>query len=197
MGKADDDDDWEEVWDARATALSEALGSDHDELLHSPHPFSLGGHADVIVFNHHLNGVVYVTAELTGKPDASYADYELMICHRAPQDWGPSVISRLAPYTQEAYIAGGESMDIDQATPPESRIKAFLFDTYRTFTLFGRVNELRLCVGITKPELEFKLKHGADELLALLKTHGVYPFTDLERDSVSLPAEKRKRWPWG
>jgi hypothetical protein len=191
-----DDNDWEEIWDARASALAQALGSDHDELLHAPHPFSLGGHADVIAFHHHLKGVVYVTAELTGKPDASYADYELMVCHRAASDWGPSVISRLAPYTQEAYIAGGESLDIDQATPPESRIKAFLFDTYGTFTVFGRVNELRLCIGITKSELEFKLKHGSDDLLALLKSHGVYPFTDLDRDSVPLPAEKRKRWPW-
>ena len=101
-------------------------------------------------------------------------------------DWGPNVISRLAPYTQEAYIAAGESMDIEQATPPESKIKAFLFDTYGTFSLFEQENELRLCLGITKPELQFKMKHGPDALLQLLKRHGVYPFTDLERDSVPL-----------
>jgi hypothetical protein len=133
-----------------------------------------------------MPGVVYVTAELTGKPDASYADYELMICHRSADEWGPNVISRLAPYTQEAYIDAGESMDIDQATPPESKIKAFLFDTYATFMLFGERNELRLCIGITKDELEFKMKHGGDRLLALLKQHGVYPYTDLGRDSVPL-----------
>ena len=77
-------------------------------------------------------------------------------------------------------------MDIDSATPVQSRIKAFLFDTYATFTLFGRKNELRLCIGITKPELQFKMQHGADKLLKLLKRHGVYPFTELERDSVPL-----------
>src|SRR5207244_1666960 len=104
----------------------------------------------------------------------------------ATQDWGPNVISRLAPYTQEAYIGAGESMDIDSATPANSEIKAFLFDNYASFTLFGKVNHLRLCVGITKPELQFKIKHGAERLLALLKRHGVYPFTDLDRDSVPL-----------
>jgi hypothetical protein len=181
------DDDRDEVWDARADALAKALGSGHDQVYHAPHPFSLGGQADVMAFHHHLDGVVYVTAELTGKPDACYADYELMVCHRSPrQDWGPNVISRLAPYTQEAYIGAGESMDIDQATPPESKIEAFLFDTYGTFTLFGQQNELRLCIGITKPELEFKLRNGAERLLELLKRYGVYPFTDLERDSVPL-----------
>ena len=183
---AADDDDWEEVWNARTTALEKVFGSGHDNVYHAPHAFSLGGNADVIAFEHAMDGVVYITADLTGKPDASYADYELMICHRSPDEWGPNVISRLAPYTQEAYIAGGESMDIDQATPPESKIKAFLFDTYASFTLFGEPNELRLCIGITKDELEFKMKHGADRLLVLLKQHGVYPYTDLGRGSVPL-----------
>jgi hypothetical protein len=183
--EADDEDDWEEVWDARAEALALALGSGHDEVYHAPHPFSLGGQAEVMAFRHHLQGVAYVTAELTGKPDASHADYELMICHRSDQDWGLNAISRLAAYTEKAYIDAGESMDIE-GTPPDSQIKALLFDTYGTFTLFGQVNDIRLCIGITKPELEFKLQHGPEKLMERLKRHGVYPFTDLERNSVPL-----------
>ena len=182
------EDDWEEVWEARADALALVLGPDHGQVFHAPHPFALGGQADVLVFSHHLVGVAYVTAELTGKPDTCYGDYELMICHRSPNDWGPNAISRLAPYTQEAHIGAGETMDIDSATPATSRIKAFLFDTYSTFTLFGQLCELRVCIGITKPELQFKLEHGSERLLELLKCHGVYPFTDFERDSVPLTA---------
>jgi hypothetical protein len=183
------EDDWQEVWDARADALAQVLGMGHDSVFHAPHPFELGGQADVMAFFHHLPGAVYVTAELSGKPEACYADYELMICHRSPDDWGPNIISRLARYTQQAYIGAGETMDIDTATPPDSRIKAFIFDTYSPFTLFGHEFDLRLCLGITKPELEFKTQHGPDHLLALLKRHGVYPFTDLKRDSIPLPAE--------
>jgi hypothetical protein len=77
-------------------------------------------------------------------------------------------------------------MDIDAAAPANSRIKAFLFDTYATFELYGMRNELRLCIGITKQELQFKLKHGTERLLAKLKEYRVYPFTDLDRDSVPL-----------
>ena len=106
------EDDWEEVSDARAVALASVLGPGDGMLFHAPHPFALGGNADVLGFFQHLPGAVYVTAELTGKPDACYADYELMICHRAESDWGPNVISRLAPYTQQAYIGSGETMDI-------------------------------------------------------------------------------------
>ena len=180
------DDDWEEVWDARSDALSAALGECHNEVYHAPHPFALGGQADVLRFSGAAIGAAYVTAELSGKPDACYADYELMICHRVHDDWGPNIISRLAPYTQQAYIGAGETMDIDTATPPESAIKAFIFDTYSKFVLFGREFDLRLCLGITKEELDFKMKHGPEKLLSELKRHGVYPFTDLKRSSVPL-----------
>jgi hypothetical protein len=180
------EDDWKEVWDARAEALSGVFGPGHDQVFHARLPFALGGQADVMAFFHHLDGVVYVTAELTGKPGAYYADYELMICHRSHQDWGPNVISRLAPYTQQAYIGSGESMDIDTATPANSKIKAFLFDTYARFTLFGRENDVRLCIGITKEELQFKMENGPEKLLELLKRQRIYPFTDLDRESKPL-----------
>jgi hypothetical protein len=92
------EDDWEAVGDARADALAEVLGPGYDEFFHARHPFAFGGQADVVAFCRHLDGVIYVTAELTGKPGACFADYELMICHRSLQDWGPNLISRLAPY---------------------------------------------------------------------------------------------------
>jgi hypothetical protein len=179
-------DDWEEIWNARADAFAVVLGKCHNEVYHAPHPFALGGNADVLRFSQPEIGTAYVTAELSGKPNASYADYELMICHRLPDDWGPNIISRLAPYTQQAYIAAGETMDIDSATPKESAIKAFLFDTYSKFVLFEQDFDLRLCIGITKDELQFKMQHGSEKLLAALKRDGIYPFTDLGRKSVDL-----------
>lgn len=64
------EDNWEELWDALADALAQVLGSGHDEVFHAPHPFALGGQPDALAFYHHLDGAVYVPAELTGKPDA-------------------------------------------------------------------------------------------------------------------------------
>jgi hypothetical protein len=179
-------DDWQEVWDTRADAMSAVLGPPHDNVFHAPIPFALGGNADVLRFSGPAFGVAYVTAELTGKADAAYADYELMICHRSHDDWGPNIISRLAPYTQQADIAAGETMDIDDATPAQSRIKAFIFDTYSTFHMFDHSYDLRLCIGITKAELQFKMTYGAERLLTALKQSGIYPFTDLKRDSAPL-----------
>lgn len=180
------DDDWKEVSDARAIALASVLGPGDGMVFHAPQPFVLGGNADVLGFYQHLPGAAYVTTELTGKPDSCYAEYELMICQRTQSDWGPNIISRLAPYTQQAYIGAGETMDIDDATPKDSQIKAFIFDTFATFKLFEHDFELRLCLGITKRELQFKMEHGPNALLDRLKRYDVYPYTDLERDSVPL-----------
>lgn len=39
---------------------------------------------------------------------------------------------------------------------------------------------------LTKAELQFKMNHGSERLLAALKKAGVYPFADLARASVPL-----------
>ncbi len=187
MPNRTDINELDEVWEARAEGLGESLEADYCNVLHCPHPFALGGNAEVIQFDDHIEGSVYVTIDLTGKPGDSYAEYELMICHRDDTTWGADIISRLAPYTLKSHIAAGETMDLDQSTPTESRIKALIFDTYQTFKMFGATYELRLCMGITKDELQFTFDHGPKPLLAKLKEARVYPYTDLNRHSVLKP----------
>lgn len=184
---SDELDDWNEIWDARAEALCRIFGPSWDNVYHATHPFALGGQADVMAFSNSPNGVVYITAELSGKPNACYADYELMICHRSPTDWGANLISRLAPYTQQAYLHHGDTMDIHGAAPADSKIVGLLFLTFDCFELFGEFFDLRLCLGITQEELDFKQKHGFEPLVDALKTYNVYPYTDLERGTVTLP----------
>jgi hypothetical protein len=173
-------DDWEEVSNARLQALEQVLGP-CTENYHALIPFYLGGQADVVAFGKHLEGVVYVTAELTGRREALDADYELMICDRGQDTWGANLISRLAAYTQEARLSAGDIMEIGPAAPKGSAIKALVFDNYSTFTLFGETCNLRLCIGITQEELQFKTKYGSSALLERLKTEKIYPFTDLNR----------------
>lgn len=180
-------DEWEKIWDTRVNALSDVLGQTIDNIYHAPHPFKLGGNADVICFREHLKGFVYVTADLTGTPEYTYTDYELMICTRNPDNWAPNIISRIAPYTQQAVLHHGDTMDISSAVPATSRIKGFLFLSYNTFEMFREVYELRLCIGITQKELEFKLEHGFEKLDIALRENNVFPFTDLDRGDIELP----------
>ena len=53
------------------------------------------------------------------------------------------------------------------------------------FEFLGQRYGLLLCIGITAEELAFKLANGSESLLALLKQRGVFPYTVLQRQSVT------------
>jgi hypothetical protein len=71
-----------------------------------------------------------------------------------------------------------------------SVIKALLFahpsEKPVQFELLGQRCGLLLCIGITAEELAIKRASGSDALLALLKQGGVFPYTVLQRESVTL-----------
>lgn len=188
---SDDDDDAQVIWDARADALCRIFGQGYDNVYHARHPFAFGGQAEVMAFYTSKYGAVYVTIDLSGKPTESYADYELMICHRSPMDWGPNFISRLSPYTQEAYLHHGDTMDVPGVAPTGSRIVGMIFLTFNSFQLLGESFDLRLCLGITQAELDFKLQNGYEKLADRLKRNRIFPFTDLDRDSIPLRQPQR------
>src|SRR4051812_29651413 len=92
---------WEQIWNARLTGLTQALGKSSDHIYHSPTPLYLGGDADVLVFPHFVDGFAYVTADLTGQSGqlpGSIGNYELMMCTRSEADWVADLISRLSRY---------------------------------------------------------------------------------------------------
>ena len=184
MGQA-----WSELWDARKTALEAQLGPTTDRVFHAVLPLDLGGSADVLHFPSYVAGATYVTADLTG-PDSSQlpsslGQYELMICTRAPQDWAPNLISRLARYTFEAVLEPGETMDIAPAMPKGSTTAALLFTEpalpSNRFRVLGKHFRLLLCLGITGSELKRCLDGSTAEVLEGLKHQGVFPYTDLQR----------------
>jgi hypothetical protein len=186
-----DDNEWQEWWDARIAAIEGVLGKSEDVVGHAVIPFHLGGDiggaADIIYFCHHLPGRVSVTSELIGCEDQvpnDLGNYELMICHRDDEEWGPNVICKLAYHTLEAELKPGDTMDIGSAAPEGSAIAALLFVDYGRFNARGTKAGLLLCIGITADELEACRKGRRADVEQALKKVGVYPYTDLYRQSV-------------
>ncbi len=187
-------DEWQKVWDARIAALEPILGKPADTVLHAIIPFYLGGAADVLSFPDFTPGVTYITAEMTGEDvgqrSNSLGNYELMICTRQDLQKAGDLISKLARYTCDAELEPGETMDIGRFFG-DSTIRGLLFTHPREqpvyFEFLGQRYSLLLCVGITAEELVFKQAHGSDSLLALLRQHGVFPYTTPGRPSVPLP----------
>src|SRR5262249_47767131 len=120
----------------------------------------------------------------------SLGNYELIICARQELQKAGDLISNLARYTCDAELEPGETMDLATFFG-DSTIRALLFTHPRKqavhFEFLGKRYGLLLCIGITAEELAFKQAHGADSLLALLREHGVFPYTTPDRPSVSLP----------
>ena len=80
------EDDWQKNWDARIAALETELGKADDQITTSPVPIYLGGGADVLTFQKHVDGVAYVTAGLIGddsQKKTPLGQYELMMCFAA------------------------------------------------------------------------------------------------------------------
>jgi len=174
--------DWKALWQARQTALESVLGPADDGVFHSPIPFELGGNADVLVFRHHVDGVVYCTADLIGdnssRPNKN-GQYELVIATDDDSDWAPGLISSLARYTTNAVLNPWDTMDIGPALPQPTRVTAFLYVPYANLTVLEKRANLLLCLGITAAELKVRQKQGGPAVIEARKAAGTYPLTVL------------------
>jgi hypothetical protein len=191
------DDEWAIVWDARMASLAQILGEPADTVFHATIPFQFrdaGGSADVVPFPSYTPGATYVTAELTGtdvgQRPSSLGNYELMICTRQELTMAADFISRLAGYTCDAELEAGQTMDMGEFFG-DSTLRAMLFahpsEQPVHFKFLGQRYGLLLCLGITAEELAFARSRCTEELLVLLKQHGVFPYTIPDRPSVPLP----------
>lgn len=190
IGNETADDDWQKMWDARLASLESEFGKSEEEIATSATPIYLGGGADVLTFKDHIDGFVYITAGLIGNGSQKKTDlgeYELMICARNENDWMPTLLSQLAPYTFEAALNPGDTMNIGPAMPAGSTISALLYVPYREFKVNDIDAATLLCIGITEQELQHCSANGHTDVLAELKAKGIYPFTDPNRESVLLP----------
>jgi hypothetical protein len=183
-------DEWTELWNQRAAGLQRLFGEADDRVYHALVPLQLGGSCDVRRYRKYVAGVTYVTSDLTGigQPPNSTGSYELMICTRRDSDWAANVISRLGQYTLGNVIEPGETMDIDSAVPEGSTISAFLFAqpelVENVFRVGHETASVLLCVGITSRELQACHKEGSARIIDRLQGASVFPFTDLNRESV-------------
>ena len=181
------EDKW---WNARMAALHAILGPSENMVFHALQPLYLGGFADVVEFRQHVPGSTYVTSDMIGESGqlpSSLGNFELMICTREKSDWAANIISKLAKYTLEAVLEPGQTMDIGPAAPKGSTVVAFLFaelETTPKLTVNGLESGLLLCVGILPDELDVCMKEGSTRIFELLKKEKVFPYTDLNRDSV-------------
>ena len=84
-------------------------------------------------------------------------------------------------------------MHLVHAVPRHSTIAALLFARpplpEPQFEVLGKPASLVLCVGITSAEFAMCKSHNSSVVLKELQERGVFPYTDLRRESVCARAE--------
>lgn len=177
------------LWrDARVAAMESILGTSDTVLGYGVNLSESNADLEIIFFRNHLNGVIAATSGLIGCDNQIRNDqgnYELVICCRGNDEWGPNAICDLANYTLRAALNPGETMDIKSMTPDGSSIVAFLFCDFGRFKVRGRDAGLLLCLGITAGELSQCRNGNQRQVESTLKDAGIYPFTDLSRETTA------------
>lgn len=181
--------EWTRIWAARTSALINIFGPDEENLFHSVFPLRQGGGADVLIFREYIDGVTYVTSDLTGpgnqgQIETEIGNYELMICTKVDSEWAAGIVSSIAAYTLEAALNPGDTMDMN--FPNTSKLKALIFVEPKlpAFRIWKREYGILLCVGITRSELEYAQEKGSEALLEVLEKNNILPYTDFDRNSM-------------
>lgn len=183
-------DEEEDIFQLRSDALEEVLGPMDEEVRHATIPFQMGydigGSPHIYYFSNHLPGVISVTAGMIGTEQrpSDAGNFEFMMAFREKNEFGERLMCPLSYYPQEASINSGETMGLPPQMTEGTNLAGIIFDCYRTFKVGSIDAGLMVIIGITQAELDFKLTQTGRALIEKLKENDVYPYTELDRQSV-------------
>jgi hypothetical protein len=191
-------------YEEKKEGLERVLGKMNDMVGHAIIPFELGGTLDMYYFSHGIPGTGFASMELLN-PDGSgpipnrTGTYELVSFTKEAYVSDDSdspfnkiqgrlnvIMTSIARYSYQAKLEPKETAEL-----PANEGQAnycLLFDEYKPngqdFRIGERKHGLFLVMEIFKDEMEYAMKNGSDRLIEKLKSHGHYPYSDLNRESV-------------
>ena len=133
--------------------------------------------------------VTYVTWDLFGHEQqkrGSFGRYELLAtCDDA--QWCSDVLTKIGRLGLQELFEPGDTLDIGQWVNADAPIQGVVFEEAFCAELLGEHCGLLRCIGVTRPELEFAMKHGTPALIERLDRAHVYPHTMIHRkESIEL-----------
>lgn len=196
-------EDYDRHYKLKAEALERLLGPMHCAVGHAIIPYAVGGAVDMYYFPNAAEGTACVTMELiepdgTGPLPSKNRTYELIAFTRhkigdpSSEDAFNSIERRICGifttvgrYSACATLNPGDTCEVPAMGGPS---RCLVFDEFTSaqqqFVIGEKEHALLLCIEVFPEEMKFAMKHGSGALLERLKTHGVYPYSDLDRDQV-------------
>ncbi|MCX6923232.1 MAG: suppressor of fused domain protein [Verrucomicrobia bacterium] len=133
--------------------------------------------------------VIYVTWDLFGHEQqkrGSFGRYELLATCDDDQ-WCSDVLTKIGRLGLQELFEPGDTLDIGQWVSAAAPIQGVVFEDAFSTELLGEPCGLLRCIGVTRPELEFAMKHGTPALIERLDRAHVYPHTMIDRkESIEL-----------
>jgi hypothetical protein len=162
--------DHRKLYNAFVAALESELGRKEGAVIHAIIGFESGGPPDLLLFRNppEAKGTFYVTSDL-------------LFSERQPEK---QVLYKLSKATVVELFDVGDTVDITAWVLPDCPIKGLLLTKLVAFEFEGKHFGTLLVTGLTRAELDFARERSSEELLKLLEIKGIFPVTDIERQSV-------------
>ena len=196
--------DEEDFYDAKMEGLEQVLGKSHNMVGHAIIPFALGGTVDMYYFPNGIKGTGIATMELisedlSGPIPNKHGVFELVaFTQEGYTDWKDqanpfadfnnrfnSILTRIGDYAFSAKLAPYQTCEL----PIDDDKKLFfIFDKYapnkQEFKIYNKTYCLLLIIEIHEDESLFARKNGGKALIEKLKSEKIYPYSDMNRNSV-------------
>lgn len=197
--------DW---YERKSALMEEALGREHDMVMHAIVPYAIGGGLDLYYYHpDEFPGTAIATKELSELPGMGSSNdvfrcYELVMftkrgldldAARNPgTDFGrmhaaiSAVLNAIARYSAQATLNPRETCEFPGDLPRLGG-RCLIFDAYPADREDDGPQDFGLLavIEVFRSEMEYARENGTDVLLAGLKAKGHYPYSDLDRESVA------------
>lgn len=194
----------QEWYDRKTAMMVEALGVEHDMVMHAMIPYAIGGGLDLYYFPNGIAGTAIATKELCeipgeGSTNDIFDNYELVMFTRcalsldeAQDEKSPfgeihgtinSILNCMARYSADATLNPLETCEFPEDMEGIGG-KCLIFDAYGSDEPNSEFGLLAI-IEIHRSEMDFARENGGSELIEKLKEAGFYPYSDLGRPAVA------------
>ncbi|MCG8571295.1 MAG: suppressor of fused domain protein [Spirochaetes bacterium] len=197
------DDDYEQHYEKKSKSLENLLGELHELVGHAIVPFQIGGAVDMYYFLKSKYGTAFATMELIEpdgsgpKPNNNGKTYELVgftkqkYSENKESDFSKierricGIFTTIGNYSYQAVLNPKETCEIPNE---DNTTNCLIFDEYtdneNKFIIDDHEHSLLICIEVFKNEMDYAMEYGTDKLISKLKEKKIYPYSDLDRESV-------------
>lgn len=152
--------------------------------------FSAGGPVSLNTFGRDSGRrlVTYVTCELTCYSEqrpSSEGPFEVLMTTN-DESWARTAATCIGELSLKTELDHLHSVDFGLRMETGQTFKGVVLERFSSCAFAGARYGILRAIGVTRRELEWCVEHSAKELLEKLKTAGLYPVSDMHRNSVEL-----------